>query len=671
MTLKVGIDLGTTNSVVAYMKQGRPSVVRSLEGVDWTPSVVQDVKGRLIIGKRARDNLAEAPRGTVAWSIKRFIGRLPDDPGVVRARELVSYPVEDPPEGGEELVIRLAGTPHTPVSLSAEILRHMIDGVEKKLGERPTHAVITVPAYFTERQKDATRTAGKRAGLEVLRVLDEPSAAALAYGLDLDAADAQTILVFDLGGGTFDVSVLLLAGGQATQLRIGGDNFLGGDDFDNVVIDHLLAQLDDPAAARTDPVVLGQLKRLSEETKIALTTVDAHQVDAFLRADQGKAVLPLSTEVTRAWFERATRPLIKRAVAAVHDTLGRARLAPRDVDRVLMVGGSSRLPAVLDAVRGIFDAGKVDCEIDGMLCVALGAAVLADKLDAAQVPGSAIDHGGVIRVVARPIGIELHDGTFDPIIEDGTVLPVAARRKPYRTTRAGQTQIRVSFFDGTDRRAAANDWINDLVIDTVAKLPKGTPVDVAVALDEDGIMYVSLDVAAQSVVVNARLDRVIRRDRALADREHLHGPRPADHRDVAARIERILKVCAPILDAYPQFRDEWQGALAAIERAIEMRDDAARDRAAADGRDLLEGGLPPPIWAYYTAQSYVASPRNPDVAPILRDRLIKAEKAAQRKDHGRVHTELDELHGEVQGEMDDRVGPRPETGPGGLARRPT
>ncbi len=668
MTLKVGIDLGTTNSVVAYMKQGRPSVVRSLEGVDWTPSVVQDVKGRLIVGKRARDNLAEAPRGTVAWSIKRFIGRLPDDPGVVRARSLVSYPVEDPPEGGEELVIRLAGTPHTPVGLSSEILRHMIDGVEKKLGERPTHAVITVPAYFTERQKDATRKAGQRAGLQVLRVLDEPSAAALAYGMDLDAEDAKTILVFDLGGGTFDVSVLLLAGGQATQLRIGGDNFLGGDDFDNVIVEHFLSEL---GAGHGDPVVLGQLKRLAEETKIALTTVDTHQVDAFLRADQGKAVLPLSIEVTRAWFERATRPLVERAIAAVHETLGRARLAPRDVDRVLMVGGSSRLPAVLDAVRGIFEPSKVDCEIDGMLCVALGAAVLADRLEADEVLRAGPGEAGVVRVVARPIGIELHDGTFDAIIEDGTVLPVEARRKPYRTTKAGQTQIRVSFFDGTARRAADNDWINDLVIDTVAKLPKGTPVDVAVALDEDGIMFVSLDVADKEVVVNARLDRVIRRDRPAADRDHLGASRPADHRDVAARMERILKVCAPILDAYPQFRDEWRGALAKIERAIEMRDDAARDRAAAEGKALLDGGLPPPIWAYYTAHGYVQSPRNPDVAPILRDRLTRAENAAQRKDHGRVHTELDELHGEVQGEMDDRSGPKPDAGPGGLARRPT
>src|SRR5262249_30571130 len=205
MTFKIGIDLGTTNSVVAYMKGKRHAVVRTLEGIDWTPSVVQYVGGKIVVGKRARDNLAEAPQGTVAWSIRRFIGGMPNDDNVRRAKQLVSSSVEPPAAGGEELVIKLAGRPFTPVDLSAEILKHIAAGVEKSLRQRPTHAVITVPAYFTERQKAATQKAGELAGLGVLAILDEPTAAALAYGLDL-GAESRTVMVFDLGGGTFDVS---------------------------------------------------------------------------------------------------------------------------------------------------------------------------------------------------------------------------------------------------------------------------------------------------------------------------------------------------------------------------------------------------------------------------------------------------------------------------------
>jgi molecular chaperone DnaK len=214
MSFKIGIDLGTTNSVVAYMKGKRPAVVRTLEGIDWTPSVIQHVGGKIVVGKRARDNLAEAPQGTVAWSIKRFIGRMPNDENVQRAKQLVSYSVEPPAPGGEELVIKLAGKPFTPVELSAEILKHIAAGVEKSLRQRPTHAVVTVPAYFTERQKAATQKAGELAGLGVLAILDEPTAAALAYGLDL-GADSRTVMVFDLGGGTFDVSVLMLSSARA------------------------------------------------------------------------------------------------------------------------------------------------------------------------------------------------------------------------------------------------------------------------------------------------------------------------------------------------------------------------------------------------------------------------------------------------------------------------
>ena len=357
---------------------------------------------------------------TVAWSVKRFIGRMPNDDNVARAKQLVSYSVEPPPPGGEELVIKLGGKPFTPVELSAEILRHIVAGVEKSLRQRPTHAVITVPAYFTERQKAATQKAGELAGLGVLGILDEPTAAALAYGIDL-GTDSRTVLVFDLGGGTFDVSVLMLSSQHSLQFRIGGDNFLGGDDFDNIVLARLLDEL--PAEIRREPTVIAQLKSVAEDAKIALSTTDAVAIDRFLRTPHGGAPLALSTEVTRAWFQQASRPLVDRVVQRVRDVLADARLGADDIHRVLMVGGSSRLPAVMDAVSGLFGAAKVDAEIDGMLCVALGAAVRASQLEPAAAGKPAVERpagedGGavVVTVTPRPIGVELHDGTLSVLI---------------------------------------------------------------------------------------------------------------------------------------------------------------------------------------------------------------------------------------------------------------
>ncbi|HEX3766047.1 MAG TPA: Hsp70 family protein [Kofleriaceae bacterium] len=664
MSFKVGIDLGTTNSVVAYMKAGRPAVPRTLEGIDWTPSVVQSLGGKLIVGKRARDNLAEAPQGTVAWSVKRFIGRMPNDDNVKRARQLVSYTVEPPAPGGEELVIKLAGKPLTPVELSAEILKHIVAGVEKSLRQRPTHAVITVPAYFTERQKAATQKAGELAGLGVLGILDEPTAAALAYGIDL-GTESRTVMVFDLGGGTFDVSVLMLSSLHSLQFRIGGDNFLGGDDFDNIVLTRLLDEL--PAAIRREPAVIAQLKSVAEDAKIALSTTETIAIDKFLRTPGGGQPIAISTEITRAWFQQASRPLVERAIQCVHDVLAGAKLGADRIDRVLMVGGSSRLPAVVDAVSAVFGAHKIDADIDGMLCVALGAAIRASQLEPAAagkpaVERDPVDHGGsvVVTVTPRPIGVELADGTLSVLIPEGTVLPAEPRLHPYSTARPGQTEVRLRFYEGHQPLARHNDHINDVVITLTKPVPKSTPVDITFSLDRNGIATLSVAIADKLLLKDARIERAIPIDQ-------LPPPEPPQFTepsldDVQYRMSRILDVCRPILDHYPTFRDTWRAAIAAIETAP---DPAARRRALEAGKRMLDAGLPAHLWAYYNGHMMKAPSAEEQRA--IDSHLRRAGEAANAHDLPRMHNELDHLHSEIQGQWDRTQAPT--KGPGGIVER--
>jgi molecular chaperone DnaK len=664
MSFKVGIDLGTTNSVVAYMKAGRPAVPRTLEGIDWTPSVVQSLGGKLIVGKRARDNLAEAPQGTVAWSVKRFIGRMPNDDNVKRARQLVSYTVEPPAPGGEELVIKLAGKPLTPVELSAEILKHIVAGVEKSLRQRPTHAVITVPAYFTERQKAATQKAGELAGLGVLGILDEPTAAALAYGIDL-GTESRTVMVFDLGGGTFDVSVLMLSSLHSLQFRIGGDNFLGGDDFDNIVLARLLDEL--PAAMRREPGVIAQLKSVAEDAKIALSTTETIAIDKFLRTPGGGQPIAISTEITRAWFQQASRPLVERAIQCVHDVLAGAKLGADRIDRVLMVGGSSRLPAVVDAVSAVFGAHKIDADIDGMLCVALGAAIRASQLEPAAagkpaVERDPVDHGGsvVVTVTPRPIGVELADGTLSVLIPEGTVLPAEPRLHPYSTARPGQTEVRLRFYEGHQPLARHNDHINDVVITLTKPVPKSTPVDITFSLDRNGIATLSVAIADKLLLKDARIERAIPIDQ-------LPPPEPPQFTepsldDVQYRMSRILDVCRPILDHYPTFRDTWRAAIAAIETAP---DPAARRRALEAGKRMLDAGLPAHLWAYYNGHMMKAPSAEEQRA--IDSHLRRAGEAANAHDLPRMHNELDHLHSEIQGQWDRTQAPT--KGPGGIVER--
>ena len=470
-------------------------------------------------------------------------------------------------------------------------------------------------------------------------------------------------MVFDLGGGTFDVSVLMLASGQSLQFRIGGDNFLGGDDFDNIVLSRLLDEL--PAEMRRERAVIAQLKTVAEDTKIALSTTDAIAVDKFLRTPGGGGPLAVSTEITREWFQRASRPLVERAMQRVQEVLAEAKLDKDKIHRVLMVGGSSRLPAVLDSVSAMFGSDKIDAEMDGMLCVALGAAVRASQLEPTAsgkpaVENTPVEEGGsvIVTVTPRPIGVELADGTLSVLIAEGTVLPTEPRLHTYSTARPNQTEVRLRFYEGCQPLARHNDHINDVAITLTKPVPKNTPVDITFRLDRNGIAVLTVAIADKLLLKEARIDRVIPIDQLPKEEAT---PEPSLD-DVQYRMERILDTCKPILDHYPTFRDTWRPALAAIETA---RAPAAKRTALEAGKRLLDAGLPPHIWAYYNG--HVMRAPSPEEQRAIDTHLKRANEAAKRSDTPRMHDELDQLNSEIQGQWD-----RQDTGkkgPGGIVER--
>ncbi|MFG2824121.1 Hsp70 family protein [Kitasatospora sp. NPDC048365] len=380
----LGIDLGTTNSVAAWMRRGSAEVIRNRDGASATPSAVAlDEGGGLLVGAAALGRRGAG--GEVVWAVKRLMGRQFDDPEVQRAvRHLGAggYPVSGAPDGG--VLVRLGGRDYTPVQISAMVLRRIKLDAEARSGERFDRAVITVPAYFHEPQIAATRDAGRLAGFHVARVLPEPTAAALAHGYTAGTEDAPAVLVYDLGGGTFDVSVLTLVTEFTDNLALGGDRLLGGEDFDHLLAEHLDGRIRaDHGDYRPLPGDARLLRVQAERTKIRLSAETAAEL---LLPAFGASAVNVRTRVDRAAFERLIEPQVDATVREVLATLKSAALLPQDVDHVLLVGGSSSVPLVRERLAGVFGAAKLRTDVDPMLCVAQGAAVQAALLTALECP---------------------------------------------------------------------------------------------------------------------------------------------------------------------------------------------------------------------------------------------------------------------------------------------
>ncbi|MFN7248794.1 MAG: molecular chaperone DnaK [Microcystis sp.] len=477
----IGIDLGTTNSCVAVLEGGQPIIVPNSEGGRTTPSIVGFGKGQRLVGQLAKRQAVTNAENTV-YSIKRFIGRRWQDTEVERGR--VAYHCQ---RGRDDTVnIKIRDREFTPQEISAMILQKLKADAEAYLGEPINEAVITVPAYFTDAQRQATKDAGIIAGLEVLRIINEPTAAALAYGLDKQNED-QHILVFDLGGGTFDVSILQLGKGVFEVKATTGNNHLGGDDFDNLLVRWLVEnfQSQENIDLASDRMAIQRLREAAEKAKIELSSLMTTSINLpFIAADE-TGPKHLELELTRAKFEELTRELVEKTLEPVQQSLKDSELQPSDINRVILVGGSTRIPAVQQLISRFFSAGQIDRSVNPDEAVALGAAIQAGVL------GGEVEDILLLDVTPLSLGIETLGEVFTKIIDRNTTIPTS-RSQVFSTAADGQTSVEIHVLQGERAMARDNKTLGKFLLTGIPPAPRGMPqIEVAFEIDVNGILKVA------------------------------------------------------------------------------------------------------------------------------------------------------------------------------------
>jgi molecular chaperone DnaK len=575
MAVAVGIDLGTTNSVIAATEAGKPTVIPNAEGSRTTPSVVAFTDtGERLVGQLARRQAILNPKGTIS-SAKRFIGRHYDE--VASEREAVSYDVVPGPDGAARF--QVGGKQYAPEEISALVLRKLAADAAKFLGEKVTEAVITVPAYFNDAQRQATKDAGRIAGLEVLRIINEPTAAALAYGLDKKGN--ETVLVFDLGGGTFDVSILDIGDGVVEVRATSGDTHLGGDDFDRRIVDYLADdfQRDNGIDLRADPQALQRLFEAAEKAKVELSSVTQTPVSLpFITAD-ATGPKHLNTTLTRAKFDQLTADLVERTAGPVQRAIADAKLTVADLDEVILVGGATRIPAVQSQVRRLTGGKDPNMTVNPDEVVALGAAV-----QAAVLKGEVKDVV-LLDVTPLSLGIETLGGIMTKIIERNTTIPTR-RTETFSTAEDNQTAVDVVILQGERERAADNRVLGRFRLENIRPAPRGEPqIEVTFDIDANGILNVSArdkDTGAEQRITiseSSNLDKA-EVERMIAEAEQ--------HQEEDRRLRELA-------DA----RNELDSAAYQVERRLnELGDRApAHERARAemlvsDAREAIKGDAP-------------------------------------------------------------------------------
>jgi molecular chaperone DnaK len=482
MSKVIGIDLGTTNSCVAVLEGGKPVVIPNTEGGRTTPSIVGFGKGKeRLIGQLAKRQSLTNATNTV-FSIKRFIGRRWNDTEEERSR--VPYTCVKGKDDTNNVQIK--GKNFTPQEISAMVLQKLKQDAEAYLGEAVTQAVITVPAYFTDAQRQATKDAGTIAGLEVLRIVNEPTAAALSYGLDKQDQE-QTVLVFDLGGGTFDVSILQLGDGVFEVKATAGNNHLGGDDFDNSIVQWMVEQFRNQEGTdiSSDKMAMQRLREAAEKAKIELSSTTKTNINLpFITAD-ATGPKHLEVELTRAQFEVLAKDLIEGTIEPMRQSMKDAGLKPEQIDRIILVGGSTRIPAVQEEITKYFSGKIPDRSVNPDEAVALGAAIQAGVL------AGEVKNVLLLDIIPLSLGLETLGGIFTKVIERNTTIPTS-RSQLYSTAVDGQTSVEIHVLQGERAMVKDNKSLGRFLLKGIPPAPRGVPqIDVNFEIDANGILKVT------------------------------------------------------------------------------------------------------------------------------------------------------------------------------------
>ncbi|MFV0444511.1 MAG: molecular chaperone DnaK [Planctomycetaceae bacterium] len=567
----IGIDLGTTNSVVSILESGEPKVIANQEGNRITPSVVAFTdKGDVLVGDPAKRQAVTNPRNTI-YSIKRFMGRRHNE--VASEEKIVPYKVM----GGKDEYVKVeaAGKQYTPPEISAKILQKLKDAAENYLGHKVNKAVITVPAYFNDAQRQATKDAGQIAGLDVARIINEPTAAALAYGLEKKAD--EKIAVFDLGGGTFDVSILEVGDGVVEVLSTNGDTHLGGDDFDEELINYVAEEFkrDQGVDLRKDPMALQRLREACERAKKDLSSSQSTDINLpFITADaSGPTHLQMS--ITRAKFEQLIDKLVERCRKPVENALKDAKLSPSQIDEVVLVGGSTRVPMVQEFVKKMFGGKEPHKGVNPDEVVSIGAAIQGAVL-AGEVKDVLL-----LDVTPLSLGIETEGGVMTVLVERNTTVPVT-KSETFSTASDNQSAVTVRVFQGERPMANDNRLLDQFNLEGIPPAPRGMPqIEVTFDIDANGILNVSakdkttgkehkVKIQQSSGLSDSEIEKMRKDADAHAGedkkkRELAEARNKAEH--LAYQTEKVMKENEAKLDA---------GSKSAVESAVKAVHDAVK-----------------------------------------------------------------------------------------------